>query len=164
MELGDRLIPLSQGYWAIVDEGDYGWLSRWKWHVSISKKRGNWQFKARTRSGPGKLDMHRLILGVPRDFEIDHVNGYALDNRRANLRIANRSQNMANRRTVWAASGLRGVRLNGNRWQARLRVDGRLIHLGMFSSAVDAARAVDLALIVAFGKYAATNQEMGRLG
>jgi len=52
--------------------------------------------------------MHRLILGlVPGDPDVDHVNGDALDNRRANLRLATQSQNNGNRRAQGGTSRFR---------------------------------------------------------
>ena len=41
--------------------------------------------------------MHRGILNTPKGIDTDHVNKDGLDNRRSNLRICSRSQNMMNR-------------------------------------------------------------------
>lgn len=42
--------------------------------------------------------MHRLIMDFPKGKDIDHKNGNGLDNRRCNLRICSRLENMSNRR------------------------------------------------------------------
>lgn len=55
--------------------------------------------------------------------EIDHINRVRDDNRLTNLRILSRSMQSHNSRTR-AKSGHRGVWQRGNKWCARLRVDG----------------------------------------
>lgn len=53
----------------------------------------------------------------------------------------------------------RGVRLHhrGNRWQAELSLDYKKIHLGMFATAEEAARAYDAAVREHYGEDAVTN-------
>lgn len=41
--------------------------------------------------------LHRVIMGAPRGAEVDHLNHDTLDNRRANLRLTDKSGNMQNR-------------------------------------------------------------------
>ncbi len=65
--------------------------------------------------------------------EIDHVNRERSDDRLANLRIATRSQNCANR-DPWAKSGAWGVRYRYGKWQAYAPVDGQQRSLGTFAS------------------------------
>jgi hypothetical protein len=90
---------------------------------------------------------HRLAWAImtgelPADgFEIDHINGVRSDNRFANLRLATRYQNNLNmgisRRNV---SGVKGVSYDGKsgKWLARLKHEGRVIHLG-YHATIDAA-------------------------
>lgn len=80
-------IPLTQGYVTLVDDADYEWLSRWKWHYH-----GGY-----AERGDGVL-MHREITDCPAGKEVDHINHDPLDNRRENLRVVTRWQNMLNRR------------------------------------------------------------------
>src|SRR5208282_311362 len=98
-----REIPLTQGQVALVDIADFEWLNQWKWTAQWSES--NQCFYAIRRPGKSadgkrhKIWMHRLILGLMlRDErEGDHIKtGKTLDNRRANLRIANHSQNVSN--------------------------------------------------------------------
>jgi hypothetical protein len=42
---------------------------------------------------------HRVIAGAPKGFEVDHINGNKKDNRRENLRLCNRTQNAANKKS-----------------------------------------------------------------
>ena len=56
---GYKLIPLSQGKFAKVDEEDYEFLSQWKWHYDkrrYDEKRGNQAIEVQAfRKGSGNL-------------------------------------------------------------------------------------------------------------
>lgn len=82
-----------------------------------------------------------------------------LDNRRANLRAATRSQQGANRRDRRGASRFKGVSWSEERgrWQAHIRVNGKSIGLGRFDEEIEAARAYDKAALSAWGEYASLN-------
>lgn len=71
--------------------------------------------------------------------QIDHINGHRDDNRIANLRDVSNAQNAKNKRLAgWSSTGRIGVteyRWNGTpKFVARIRVDGRLHHLGYFET------------------------------
>ena len=74
---------------------------------------------------------------------IDHINGIRSDNRLANLRDVPQAINLQNVRT--AGGGKKSCNLLGafkylptNRWQARIRLNGRVISLGYFDTAEQA--------------------------
>ena len=83
----------------------------------------------------------------PKGMEIDHINGDRADNRWSNLRQVTRQQNNYNlgisRRNV---SGTKGVSWDASsrKWLARIKVDGRVVHLGLHST-IEAASAARLA-------------------
>lgn len=80
-----REIPISKGKYAIVDDTDFEWLSRFKWHVDSDGS-------ARKNGKPGEPRlMHRLITDAPAGKEVEHINRNRLDNRRSNLRIVSRA-------------------------------------------------------------------------
>jgi hypothetical protein len=91
--------------------------------------------------------MHRLIMGCPVGFEVDHINGNKLDNRRANLRLASHRQNCQNQRVYTRnTSGFRGVvycRRTG-RWRAKVVSAGRCHSAGYHSTAEQAAHAASV--------------------
>jgi hypothetical protein len=104
---------------------------------------------------------HRLawlhVHGEWPSAQIDHANGNKADNRISNLRLATRSQNNANKRRLSNnTSGAKGVSWKGSarKWQAQIRVDGRLSHLGYFGSIYDAANAYRTAAAKHFGVFA----------
>jgi hypothetical protein len=102
--------------------------------------------------------MHQLVYG-PHTHEIDHKNGNGLDNRKANLREATRSQQTANaRKTSRPKSSIyKGVCRFRGAWVARIQPDGKCIHLGTFHDEKEAALAYDNAAREMFGEFANTN-------
>ena len=134
---------------ATVDEEDWD-LVYDRWHLTS---------KGYARSARGL--MHRIILGLTRDDhrQVDHENHDKLDNRRENLRIATRVQNGANRGKFKGtySSQYKGVSRHWNKWQAVIRIDGKLYRLGFFDDEVSAAQAYDQAALNAWGEYASLN-------
>jgi hypothetical protein len=158
-----KLIPLSKGKYAIVDDEDYSWLSQWRWHFSGKYARrlsGQW------RNGNQKcVWMHREILKRRRvnidGLQTDHINLNKLDNRRNNLRIANSSENQANTFKFNSyTSKYKGVCWHKIRkkWDAQIQKDGRVYHLGSFMKEYEAAKVYNTVAKKYFGEYARLNQ------
>jgi hypothetical protein len=151
-------IPLSQGKVALVDDEDFEELSRYKWFARCDH--GIWyalRNMSKTLAPARQNRMHNQILGrPPKGFEIDHHDGNGLDNRRANLRVATRSQNNANgklsRRNT---SGIKGVfwKKSRRKWEAKIGINCRLIHLGMFADKEEAIRVRRAAAQAIFGEF-----------
>jgi hypothetical protein len=119
------------------------------WYLSTNGRRRT--SYAVTNFGPrGKktrLNMHRTVLGNGSDALVDHINGNGLDNRKQNLRWASKSENGFNRfAPIQSATGYIGVKLGHGcrrRFEARIQIDGRMVHIGMFGDPETAARAYD---------------------
>ncbi|MBN3822322.1 HNH endonuclease [Burkholderia sp. Ac-20384] len=99
------------------------------------------------RIGSGRYLEHRLawllVHGELPAGMLDHINGNRLDNRIANLRLADCTQNAYNRKKKRDnTSGKKGVSVNQERHRARINVNGKTFHLGYFSTMEDADRAV----------------------
>lgn len=87
-----KLISLNGGIYSTkVDDDDYENLKSQKWYAG----RARYTHYVIARSGK---HMHRILMGDPEGFVIDHINGDGLDNRRCNLRITTPSENSKNRR------------------------------------------------------------------
>lgn len=92
---------------------------------------------------------HRLawlhVQGVWPVEQIDHRNGIPGDNRLVNLREATHAENMQNLRPFRKTntSGVTGASRHGSahRWAARIRFNGRCVHLGHFDTAEEASAA-----------------------
>jgi hypothetical protein len=87
------IIPLTKGFSVIVDDEDFEWLNQWKWQY-VGKYAARF---VQTKKVRKIILMHRLLVDPPEGLEVDHINRNKLDNRRANLRAVNRSENMKNR-------------------------------------------------------------------
>lgn len=153
-----RLIPLTQGQNAIVDVEDFVWVSRYNWfaHWSPCTK----SFYALRGTPNGLENMHRIIAGCKADEDCDHRNNNTLDNRRGNLRKCSQAQNARNKRTYKNSStSLKGVtyRARTGKWEARIQVNGRRIHIGEYASPVQAAKAYDSAAIFYHADFAHPN-------
>lgn len=92
----------------------------------------------------GKTYMHRLILGAQRGELADHINRNGLDNRRSNLRVADRALNSMNCGVKCDnTSGYRGVFWDSTnqRWIADAKFRG-MRYRKVFHSKEEAAAAV----------------------
>lgn len=161
-----KLIPLTQGYSAIVDDEDYDWLMRWKWHAT---KSAGGSFYARRNSLSAEvfnrrvvITMHRTILGVIDNPSVlvDHINRDGLDNRRTNLRLCNKSQNGCNSLPRRGSSKYKGVSRKGGMWVAQISDGSRRRSLGYFQNELDAAAIYDEMAIRIHGAFALTNQSL----
>lgn len=166
-----KLIPLTRGFSAIVDNGDFDSLIQHKWYAArqVRRSREEQVYACRHIYCAGKqsiIYMHRAILGAPWRAEVDHVNGNGLDNQRANLRCASHHQNCANYLNLPNSTGFRGVHFRHRRgtFAAQLRVRGRTVWIGSFPSAGAAALAYDDAAIIHHGEFATLNFPDLRLG
>jgi hypothetical protein len=148
-------VPLTHGKVALIDECDVEKVSTRRWQACLYAGR-LWYSKA-TFNGKYKY-MHRLILGDTNGLDIDHINRNPLDNRRSNLRVATTSQNCANSRVYKnKLCKFRGVSPKHGKYIARIRKDYKLVNLGLFCTAEDAARAYDSAAKSMFGQFASVN-------
>jgi hypothetical protein len=143
-------IPLTRGYEAIIDAADVSLVDGHNWYAHVSKRADGtiWTVYAyRNHRKDGKkttIQLHRVILNTPDELKGDHRNGDGLDCRRVNLRLATSTENNRNARTpITNTSGAKGVYWNkrDGKWYARIRADGALRHLGLFSDIADAAAA-----------------------
>lgn len=166
-------IPLNSrkypGLYALIDEADFELVSQYQWHP---KPRPTVGFYAATtvRSGGKRreLRMHRLILAAPREMEVDHADGNGLDNRRGNLRLATKVQNMANRclrisdrNTTSRYKGVNlrnaSTKIGAKKWEAKLCSNGKVKFRKSFYSEIEAAQAYDSAARHFHGEFATLN-------
>lgn len=151
-----KTIQLTQGMVAIVDDEDFHLVVRYKWHYAEGYARTD------LKGSDGKyrsVSMHRMILNTPKGMETDHINGDRLDNRRENIRVCTKAQNLRNvaKRTN-NSSGMKGVYKSRNeKWVAQIRLNGKSYYLGIFSEKVEAAMAYNEAAKKFHGEFARLN-------
>ena len=148
----------AAGRVALVDDEDFEMACQRAWHVHGHVRPGggiDGPYAKANLGGGATIFLHNLITGLR---YIDHVNGDGLDCRRSNLRAATKSQNGANRRSsAGSSSRYKGVSARRGRWQARIRVNGQFVYLGVFGSEEEAARTYDAAALAAWGEFARLN-------
>lgn len=90
--------------------------------------------------------------------DVDHINGRPDDNSWLNLRLATRSQNIANNHKASRlnTSGVRGVSLHkaSGKWLAKITIGGQVKYLGLFVDMDDAVQARKNAEIQHHGNFA----------
>lgn len=140
-----------------MDDEDYEALvSRGSWHFDRYAKR----VEETAETGKRVVYMHRLLIKVPDDKQVDHINGDRLDNRKSNLRLMTIAENTARQHKFRGGSSrFKGVAWDKsrNRWKAYIGKDYRKIQLGRFDNEVEAAKAYDAAALGLFGLDAIVN-------
>jgi hypothetical protein len=153
---GAKLIPLTQGKFAIVDAGDYEKLNQYKWYAN---KAGQTYYAMR-RKGRKQIRMHRQILNAPRHLVCDHINHDGLDNRKRNLRLCTQGQNCRNKSArKGCSSKYIGVSFDKQTqsFSVSICVNFKKIWLGRFKSEIEAAKARDRKAIEVHGEFACLN-------
>lgn len=152
-------VPLSQGLVALIDAADAEAVLAHKWSAERDGKTFYAMRNVRQPTGGWrKIKLHAYLTG---HRLTDHINGDGLDNRRANLRMATQAENLRNRGLpANNTSGFKGVsfrRQRGRGWKSTIGLNGKRIHLGLFSTPEAAARAYDAAARELFGEFAWLN-------
>lgn len=159
-----KLISLTQGQFAQVDDWNYGWLNQWKWFAAKYK---NTYYAMRNDYSSGRREsirMHRLIMQTPKGKLTDHRDHNGLNCQEYNLRNCNYNQNGMNR-TAHGSSKYLGVSFQryihkGKRYvyiKAHIRINKKLISLGNFKTEEEAAHIYDRAASLHFGEFANLN-------
>jgi len=75
--------------------------------------------------------------------QLDHIDGIKTNNAWSNLREASNRMNQENQRRVQRSNthGFLGVTRDGNRWRAKIQVDGHHRHLGVYETPEEAHQA-----------------------
>lgn len=160
-----KTIHISRGAVVIVSDEDFDFLSSFNW--SLNPQGTTYAVrKGRKNTGePRTVAMHREIMKAPKGVQVDHINGNSLDNRRGNLRLADVQKNAFNRGKprVECTSRYKGVlrRKNASRWEARVKYNGKAIHLGTFATQEEGARAYNYAATLMYGCFARLNEGVG---
>lgn len=131
---------------ALVDDEDYVWASKFRWSMRVGRyaaRRGPRQEGLAEGLTAGRqFYLHREILGLaPGDgLEGDHKNRDTLDNRRSNLHIVTRAEQMQNI-PAKGVSRYRGVAwyAPGKKWRVQVVIDGRIQSGGYFFDEIEAA-------------------------
>jgi hypothetical protein len=161
-------IRTKRGYVAFVDDEDAS-LALKRWTAVVIKRKngtsvvycGRWE---RTPEGKKKfVYLHQMVCPCSPGFMPDHKDGDGLNNRRDNLRPANKSMNTANGCAKGGTSRFRGVCWDkrAGKWLARVSLNGKAVWSGLFVKEADAATAYNLKAAEVFGEFARFNSVDG---
>jgi hypothetical protein len=161
-----KIIPLTKGYEAKVDDIDFERVNQYKWYANIKSKYST-PYAYRKQWIPEEkkyisIAMHRFILGITGDvLDVDHRNGKTLDNTRENLRVATTQDNMRNMK-IHDGRKYKGVSFCNRptlkkKWRVYIQVNGKFKQLGYFQTAEEAAKCYDVACKEYFGSFARLN-------
>lgn len=142
----------------LIDDEDYPKVKAFTWYLS---KIGYIVCDIQVNKVKKQIRLHRLLMNVEqKNILIDHINRNRLDNRKSNLRIANKQQNAANSKiSIRNTSGFKGVtfKKDKGKWKAYIAVNNKQIHLGYYDTANEAAKKYNQSASEYFGEFANQN-------
>lgn len=153
-----KLIPLTKGYEAMVDDEDYDNVSKYNWYAHVLTHTCYAARQTGGRYNRTTVFLHNFLIVPFEGFRVDHIDRNGLNCQRVNLRLATNSQNQYNRIVTTSRYKYKGIRLkpSGN-WEAFIRADCKYIYLGTFNTAELAAIAYDEAVKKYHGEYGRIN-------
>jgi hypothetical protein len=157
-----RLINLTQGKVAIIDDCDYPEAMNYKWFAVASKNTWyacSFKRKALVNGKRVRMKMHWIAFPKKNGFVVDHINRNGLDNRRSNLRYVTNQQNSLNSTPVTHSSKYRGVfwDKSKNIWSVSIKKNQKRFNLGRYKDEDLAGTVYDISAIKLFGDFANLN-------
>lgn len=141
-----------------VDAKDLPMLNKYTWRI-VKNHSGN--FYAVTNVKGKTVRMHRFIMNAAPGITIDHIDRDSLNNQKSNLRACSNTENSRNvaRRRDAVHSIYKGVKKNKDGWFcARIRVNGKRLHLGRYKTQEEAALRYNKAAKEYHGEFAVLNE------
>jgi len=160
-----KKISLTQNQFALVDDEDYDYLNQYKWYAKLG--RGDNFYAYRNVRVNGKytlIAMHQEIMGTHGNKLkkiIDHIDHDTLNNQKSNMRICDVKRNTWNARVYSSnTSGFKGVHWHKKcqKYIARVRIDKETHYLGLFETAIEAAKAYNAKALELHGEFAFLNK------
>ena len=150
----------NRGNVCLIDKEDYEKISKGYWG-----KYQNSNYFCSNIEGK-KYWLHRYIMNAQKGKYVDHINNNFDDYRKINLRICSNAENNRNRGLQKNnTSGYPGVNWvkREQKWRARIKVDGKEQHLGLFSDINDAIQAKKAAEEKYFKEFSYYYSQKGEL-
>jgi hypothetical protein len=144
-----RELRLSDGSIVVLDDEDF-WRF-WKIRLFLHNRH------VCLRDETGRIRrLHREVLKIRDSRIVRFLDGDPRNCTRSNLQVLGRST-LATARPAQGACKFKGVSPYRGRWQATIRLEGKLKWLGSFDTAEEAARAYDDAVLEHRGRTGVLN-------
>lgn len=134
-------IGLSQNKYTTIDTEDLTKVENYRWYAKFSRPK-NWYATNSKRINSRSCLSRLQSLIFPEYGLIDHINIDGLDNRKENLRKTTTALNNYNINPR-SPTGFLGVNAYGGKYNARVSVKRKLVHLGAFDTPEEAAKVVN---------------------
>jgi hypothetical protein len=147
-----KIIQLTQGLQATVDDEDWPKIKHKRWYAGCNRRMNRVYAMAQKGHGVGSgvVFLHRLLFEAKPNQRLVHVNGDSLDNRKANLCLFKNSGCRRKARTYGGkepSSKFRGVCVTRScgkqEINAHIVFNGYPVFLGTFASEESAAKFYD---------------------
>jgi len=145
----------------VIDSEDVERCAQYRWSLS---GRYTVHSKYMGPSAPSmSVPLHGFLLNFKGSHKVqmDHINRDPLFNRKSNLRICTKQQNMQNNSQGLSATGFRGVypaQSMKGRWRSVIKHNGLLQQVGTFDSPTEAAIAWNAKALELRGEFAVLNE------
>jgi len=158
IQLSQHRVCENRGkYVALVDDEDFEYLNQFKWCAM----KGRSSFYAVRKIGIiGKKHNQSMHVEILNGKGIDHIDHNGLNNQKSNLRLCSQSENCMNTKKRENTSSIyKGVSFHNctKKWLAQISINGRHIHIGLFVSEIEAAKAYNKKAIELFCEFANLN-------
>lgn len=161
--LSISIVPLTRGLYSVIDSDMNESISAHNWNAVRSRSTFYTQRAVAGSNKTGEYtSIHRTIMGLKRydKEQVDHRDGNGLNNMRENLRICSAHENSMNRKPNYnkkITKGVGFVKRGRGRWRARIRLNGKLYHLGYFDAEKQAGEAYREASKLLHGAFGRSN-------
>lgn len=135
-----------RGNKTLVDSEDVPLLKEHYWYAD---SRGYWL----SHFPQGKVYLHKYVMKVGSNYEVDHIHRVRNDNRKSQLRKCTHSENNRNRKIKKNSTGVVGVYFSHNKYSARVYIKGKEVWLGLFDTLEEASKAREEAVKKYYGEF-----------
>jgi len=139
--------------YAIIDSVHVDKVKTYKW-VAVKKGKSLYvktDLSKDKNNGKRKtLYLSNLILGKKKKYQIDHISGDTLDNRKSNLRFVTQQQNLMNKHLSKGYSHEKSSKL----WHTYIGVKNKRINIGRFKTEKEAKEKRRQAELKYYGRFA----------
>lgn len=148
-------VYFNKGGFFLIDIDNLEKIKKYTWHKSSN---GYVQTKKSRELNQGKLILlHRYILSLQdnknRKIIIDHIDGEKTNNLQSNLRVTTNNINQANAKLHKSnTTGFKGVSIKREKYRAYIKYNAKQIHLGVFKTKKEAAKAYNKKALELFGE------------